>query len=424
MDQLTRRLVAPTPPSSLQPRPLPAAADGSSLRGRLVGGAVVAVLFMGSTLLTPLYDLYRQTYGFSAVTLVLLYAVYVIGNLTALLLLGRLSDQLGRKPIALAGVGLAAVSALFFLLAQAPAWLFAARILSGCAVGLGAGAATAWITEFTPPARRPQAASVMTSFNFLGLALGPLAAGVLAQYAPLPLRLAFVAYLALLAVVAALVWGTPETLRERRPGRLSLKPRLGVPPDIRLPFLAPAATLFSGMALVGFFAALGPTTIRVDLHLTNRALASAAVAELFVVAALAILATRRLSPRAGMLAGLVLTPPGLALLVAAQALGSMAVFLAGTTVCGIAAAFGYRGGLQVTNQLAPADRRAEVVSAYFICGFVGNALPIIGVGVLSQTLGARTADMVFAGVVSVVAVAALAAGLAFRGGDPDSRRLR
>jgi MFS family permease len=412
MNQLAGRFAAAQEP------PASSAAAPPSARGRAAGGLVVAVLFMGSTLLTPLYDLYRQAYGLSGLGGVLLYAVYVIGNLTALLFLGRLSDQLGRRPIALAGLALAALSTGLYFAAQAPAWLFAGRILSGCAVGLGAGAATAWITESTPQADRPKAASLMTSYNFAGLAIGPVLAGALAQYAPHPLRLPFVAYLALLAAAGLTVFGARETLRRKGPRAISLRPRLGVPADVRLAFVAPACTVFAAMALVGFFAALGPTTIRQDLHIANRALGGLAVAELLVVAALAILATRRLAPRRAMLCGLSLTPIGLALLVAGQRLGSLPVFLAGTSVCGVAAALGYRGGLEVTNRLAPPERRAEMVSAYFICGFLGNALPIIGCGALGQAVGARTADAVFAAVVSAIALAALAVGLRYGDAAP------
>src|SRR6266700_1690231 len=57
----------------------------------------LAVMFAGSTLLTPMYELYRRAFGFSDLTLTLIYSVYAFGNLTALLLLGRLSDQIGRR---------------------------------------------------------------------------------------------------------------------------------------------------------------------------------------------------------------------------------------------------------------------------------------------------------------------------------------
>jgi len=400
--------------------PPPARRDFTGSAGRAVGGVVVAVLFAGSTLLTPLYDLYRSTYGFSALVLVLLYAVYVVGNLVALILFGRLSDQIGRKPVVLAGLGLAALSAAIFLAADHPAWLFAGRVASGLAVGIGAGAATAWITELTPPEDRPRAASTMTAYNFVGLALGPLLAGMLVQYAAWPFRLSFAVYLVLLGVVAALVMRTRESLAETAP--ISVKPRLGVPAGARLAFIAPAATGFAAMALVGFFAALGPTTIRRDLHVGNRALSGVLVAELFAVAAVVIVATRTMAARRAMLTGLAMTPVGLALLIAAQHLGSLPLLIAGNAVCGLAAALGYRGGLAVTNSLAPPDRRAELASAYFVCCFLGNAIPVVGVGALSQVTDARFADAVFAGVVSAIALVATVASRAFGGPATASPR--
>jgi len=98
--------------------------------------------------------------------------------------------------------------------------------------------------------------------------------------------------------------------------------------------------------------------------------------------------------------------------------------LLGTTVSGVASALSYRGGLGAVNALAPADRRAEMASAYFICCFMGNALPIVGVGALSETLGAATADRIFALGLSIVALAAMAAARMFRGAEPDSATIR
>ena len=374
---------------------------------RVTGGATVAALFAGSTLLTPIYDLYRASYGFSSLELTSLYAVYVVGNLTALLALGRLSDQGGRRPVVLAGLALSAVSTLLFLFASRSATLFAGRALSGCAVGLGSGAATAWITEAARPDRRAQAASTMTAFNFIGLALGSVLAGLLVQYASWPQRTPFLAYLGVLAATTGMALLTPETLDPGARAPFSLKPRLGVPPGARRSFAAPAAAGFSAMAVVGFYAALGPIMIRQALGVANRAVAAAMVAELFAVAAIVIVTTRGLRAQPAMRAGLALTPLGLGLLVAAQWRASPAWLLAATAVCGAAAALGYRGGLAAANDLAPADRRAEVASTYFVCCFLGNALPIIGVGALSQLAGERLADLVFGLGVSALAACAL-----------------
>jgi MFS family permease len=383
------------------------AATKFSLTGRLTGGAVVAVLFMGSTLLTPLYDIYRATYDLTVLELGLFYAVYVIGNLIALLLLGRVSDQVGRRPVALASLVLAVLSTLLFMSAKTPVWLFIARIVNGLAVGLGSGAAVAWITEFTPEQRRASAASVMTSFNFVGLALGPMLAGLLVQYEAHPLRLPFEVYLLILAAMTFLVARLPETVNRKQEVRIDLKPRLGVPKGMRLAFAAPAAGGFAAMAIVGFYAALGPSTIQQSLNITNRAESGVIVAEAFIVAMLAILATRNMKPRTTMMIGHAGIPMGVVLLVAAQRYGSMSFMLLSASICGAASALGYRGGLAAVNALAPPEQRAEVASTYFVCCFLGNALPIIGVTALSQTVGSKSASLIFAVVLSLIGIGAL-----------------
>src|SRR5215212_4918557 len=86
---------------------LPRAGGGTRATWPVAG--MIAVTFMGSTLVTPLYVLYRQAFGFSAITLTLVYAVYVVGNLAALIFLGRLSDQIGRRRVALPAMGVAAI---------------------------------------------------------------------------------------------------------------------------------------------------------------------------------------------------------------------------------------------------------------------------------------------------------------------------
>lgn len=370
--------------------------------------AMIAVLFAGSTVLTPLYVIYKQAFGFSQITLTLIYAVYVVGNLTALLLFGRVSDSIGRRPVALAAMAVAVLSASIFLFAGNVVSLDIARILSGFAIGVGAGTGTAWLAELIAAEDKSRAALIATSTNFMGLGVGALASGLLADYAPLPLRLTFIVYLVALVLVALLIWRTRETAR---PAPLSLTPRLGIPEKIRAPFVAPALGGFGAMALVGFYAALAPSILAQQLHETSHAVAGAVFFELAIVASATILLTARLSSRVVMLLALALMIPTTALIVTAQIMGSMAVMVIATASCGIAAALGYRGGLQVVNQIAPADRRAEVVSAFFICCFCGNALPVIGIG--STFAGPIAASLAFAAMIALFSLVALGFGLKY-----------
>jgi MFS family permease len=374
-----------------------------------VVASLVGVMFVATTLPTPLYVIYEHTFGFSRVTLTLIYAVYVVGNLVALLLLGRTSDIIGRRKVSFAAMAVAAVSTLLFLFAPGTAWLFWARIFNGLAIGLTAGTATAWITELDPDQDRSRASFITTSSNFLGLAIGSSAAGLLAQYEPWPLQLPFVVYLVVVAVLAIQIARTRETVAARSHGLDALlqRPRLGVPAGLRTQFIAPAVTAFGAMALVGFYAALLPSILAENLGQTSHAVAGLVVGLLMLVVSITIVVTRNVTSRIAMLAGLALMLPSLALLVVAQAAGSMQILLAGTVVSGISAALGYRGSLQVVNEIAPPDCRAEIVSTYFVAAFAGNALPVIGVGIISSFASPVIASIVFAVTIAVFAIVAL-----------------
>lgn len=378
--------------------------------------AMIAALFAGSTALTPLYVIYREAFGFSQVTLTLVYAIYVVGNLAALLLFGRVSDVVGRRPAVLIAVAVTVASAALFLFARSLASLEIARVLSGLGIGVGVGSGTAWLSELVATEDKTFASMIATGTNFVGLGIGALVAGLLAEYAPLPLRLTFIVYLAALGIVAVLIWHTPETVR--KPGRLadvSFRPRLGLPPEVRPHFVAPAVTGFGAMALVGFFAALAPGVLVRDLHIANHAAAGALFFELAVMAAVTIGLTGRLASRHAMLAALALMPPAVVLVVAAQWYGSLGIMLVATALCGIAAALGYRGSLQVVNQIAPPTRRAEIASVYFICCFCGNALPVVGIGVITTMAGATVASFAFAGMIVVFALTAIGFGMKYKG---------
>jgi hypothetical protein len=74
---------------------------------------------------------------------------------------------------------------------------------------------------------------------------------------------------------------------------------------------------------------------------------------------------------------------------------------------------GYRSSLQVINKIAPADHRAELVASYLLVCYSANALPVIGVGLLSQAIGTSLAHYIFAAVLAALASGACAIGLRY-----------
>ena len=176
---------------------------------------------LGTTLPTPLYVIWQSQWHFSSGVVTLIFAVYAAGVLAALVFAGRASDQVGRRPVLGAALGFSACSTVVFILAPSVGWLFLGRVLSGFSAGLMTGTATAALTDMLGPAKRRRASIVATVVNTGGLGLGPLLAGLFAQYLPRPTVLVFEVYLALLAAAALAVAWVPETVPQRQ--RLSIR---------------------------------------------------------------------------------------------------------------------------------------------------------------------------------------------------------
>ena len=151
-----------------------------------------------------------------------------------------------------------------------------ARLLSGFAAGLTQGTATAALAELEPRHDVRRAALVGAVVTTGAVGLGPLLAGVLAEYAGWKTHLVFVVYLGLLALATLAVALVPETVAASAPAALRVQ-RLGVPAEIRAPFLSAALAMFSAFAVVGLFVSLVPSFLGHELHRRNHAAAGLVV---------------------------------------------------------------------------------------------------------------------------------------------------
>jgi uncharacterized membrane protein len=61
-----------------------------------------------------------------------------------------------------------------------------------------------------------------------------------------------------------------------------------------------------------------------------------------------------------------------------------------------------------------------VLRDFFVCCFIGNALPVIGVGVISAYAGMPLASTIFAGMIVLFALVALIFGVKYKVGKLKS----
>jgi MFS family permease len=320
---------------------------GRSDRGQVAFWLVargLGITMLGTTLPTPLYVIYQGQWHFSAVIVTLTFAVYAVAVLATLLLAGRSSDQAGRRPVLAVALGASALSTVAFILAPDVGVLFAGRILSGVSAGLMTGTATAALAGLIPASASRRASLVATAANMGGLGLGPLIAGLFAQYAPNPTVLVFEVYLGVLAVAGLCLLVVPETVLPRRRPALRFA-GLGIPERGRSEFIAAGAAGFAAFALLGLFAALAPTFLGSVLHQNNHAVQGGVVFLLLAVGAITQVALFRFNSRRVVLAGLGVFLVALALIVAALDEASMALLLAGTAVGGVAVGSVFLGSL-------------------------------------------------------------------------------
>ena len=366
----------------------------------------LAAVMIGATLPTPMYELYGHRMHFSVLTTTIIFATYAGAVLAALLLFGRWSDVIGRKPMLLAGASLAIGSSVVFLVADSVSTLLVGRVLSGLSVGIFTGTATAAILESAPPRWRTRAAAIATLANLGGLGLGPLVAGVLIQYAPAPLDLSFAVHAALVAVAVVAVLLTPETAH--RTGRLGVQ-RLSVPPQTRAVFMVAATAAFAGFAVNAMFASVAPTFVSTLMDVGNHAVAGGVAGLMVLTAAIVQPVAVRVAPPRAIAAGSALLVAAMVMLFAALTFSSLWGLIVAAVVAGVGQGLSFGRGLAAVSECTPADRRAEVSSTYFLVAYVVLSLPVIGMGAAAQHWGLQSAGEAFAVIVGILALLCLIA---------------
>lgn len=371
---------------------------------------LIAVAFLitmvGTTLPTPLYALYQQHLGFGPTWVTLIFAIYAAGVISALLAVGSWSDQLGRRPMLLAGLAMGAISAVIFLCTDSIGGLLIARLISGFSAGIMTGTGTVAVIEAAPKRWQNSATLVATAANMLGLGLGPLLAGFTSQFLPWPVHLAFVVHLVLLLAATAAILAVGETVQ--RPA----KPRLGfqrpsLPAAVRGPFVPAAIAGLAGFSVTGLFTSLVPAIMRQVMGHAGGLVIGAVILVLFAGSIVGQVWVRRIREAAQMTVGCTVLILGVACLGLSIASAQLWLLVLGGALSGIGQGLTFRAGMGAVANAAPVGQKAGVTSALFIVYYLSMSVPVIAVGVSIPVFGLHHSAEFFSAVVALIAMLAM-----------------
>ncbi|PIB68796.1 MFS transporter [Pseudomonas sp. 2822-17] len=375
-----------------------------SHRSSLVFLAITLLTFLAaSSAPTPLYHLYQQGLHFSAGMLTLIFGVYALSLLAALLTVGSLSDHLGRKPVIFAALLLNMLAMLLFINEDSVAWLIAARTLQGFATGM----ATAVLGAALLDTDRQQGPLVNSVAPLLGMACGAMGSSLLVEFAPLPTQLVYAALLALMLVQALYVWRLPETV-SRIPGAwASLRPTLHVPPQARRALWLSLPVDVAVWAMGGFYLSLAPSLVRAATGSTSNLIGGGLVAVLTLSGALMIFTLRNRPADKVLRLGAALLAVGVALILTAVHSASLSLFFIATLIAGSGFGAGFLGALRSVVPLALPHERAGLMSAFYVLSYLAFCLPSLLAGNLIRSYGLIVTTDGYGAALIILALAAL-----------------
>jgi MFS family permease len=372
-----------------------------------VVAVMAAMVPAASSAPSPLYPVYQAEFGFSALTLTVVFAVYVVALMASLLTVGRLSDYLGRRVVLAGALVVDAGAMALFLGADGVGWLLAARVVQGLATGAGIGALGAYLLDLQPGDGSRLGSLLNSVAPTFGLGVGATATGVLVQYAPLPTRLIFAILMAIFVASALATIALPETA-QRVPGAVAaLLPQIAVPTRARRAFAGAVPTIVATWALGGLILSLGGSLLGAVFAQGNHAVVGAVIGLFPFSAAAAAVVARELTPSTMGRIGTAALLVGTGLFLDALETSSIAVFVAAAILAGGGFGCAFLGALRSVSQLAEPHERAALLSAVYLVSYIAFSVPAMIEGLITTHIGLLNTSFGYGGFVALVAAGAL-----------------
>lgn len=382
--------------------------------------AVAAIALWASGAPSMVYPVYVAEWHITPITVTSIFAVYPISLVVILIAFGSISDYVGRRATLLAGLAAIAVGILVFALAPDIGWLFAGRALQGIGVGLAMAPASAALVEFNRSGNPARASSINAASTALGLTLATVIGGALVQYAPAPAHLTYWVLLVIVAFVFIAVLFMPRRVSGSEPeGRW--RPRgIRVPRGLAGVFITAAVAIAAGFSMGAVFLSLGSSIAANLIHTDNAFVAGCVIAISAVLIGTSAIVGRRLQPRSAIIIGGLATAAGMGLLIVSATTASLAFFIAASVVAGAGYGLLFLGGLGLVNRHAPAQHRAQTLSAVYLVAYLTQGLVAVAIGLSATTIGLGSAVDLWAPIIAALCL--VASGLAL-GAVVGSRRV-
>jgi len=358
---------------------------------------------------TPLYVVYQKEWGFTDSTLTVIFAVYVVGLIGSLLVLGALSDHVGRRPLLAAAIALEAVAFVLFIIAGDVTVLLVARVVQGIATGAAFSTLGATLVDLNPPYAPGRAGLVNGVAPISGLALGSVGCGALVQFAPAPTHLVFALLLAGIVFAGVVIGRMPET-SARRPGAIaSLIPILGIPARLRPDVFGIVPIIVASWALGGLYLSLGPSVAAGLFGLHNHLIGGLVVTLLCGAGALTAFALQAWPTDRVLVISAIMLSTGTALTFVGVEAHTVALAAAGTVVAGVGFGASALASFGTLARIAAPGERSELLAFALVIAYLAFSLPALAAGYASTRFGLHATTVVYSLGVVAIALIALAA---------------
>ncbi|MGL5634127.1 MAG: MFS transporter [Sarcina sp.] len=362
---------------------------------------IIAIMTLSTNLPAPLFPVYQAQFNLNNFDITLLFAIYTACMLPSLLISTSLVAKYGAKKIMNSAIILAIISSVIFIFAKNIEMLYLARAVEGLGIGIFMGTSNGLLLKHTENTHKAMALSSM--ITLLGFGLGPAMSGFIAEYSSVkPYVLPYICLFILLLLAIVSLFKVKEA-KESFDRNTKIKFKLGLPSNGKIEFLTficPA--IFVMLALNGIVISLVPIYVHSILKSSNLSFSGILLLIFLGGGCIVQIINRPKDKTKRVQLGLALLLLGTWFMILAGLEVNMLLLFIGMIILALGNGFTFQATMQMAGSLGSKEESTSIISTYYVAGYVGMAIPTIGIGLLATYLGLMVALSIFGVIITVI----------------------